>query len=47
VLSLDHFDHKVLESLQRSGAIVEGVERMTLEEIFVSLVMRGREEKSP
>jgi ABC-2 type transport system ATP-binding protein len=47
VLSLDHFDHEVLESLQESGAILEGVERMTLEEIFVSLVMRGREEKSP
>jgi ABC-2 type transport system ATP-binding protein len=45
VLSLDHFDNGVLESLQGSGAILEGVERMTLEEIFVSLVMRGREEK--
>jgi ABC-2 type transport system ATP-binding protein len=47
VLSLDHFDQGVLESLQGSGAILEGVERMTLEEIFVSLVMRGREEESP
>jgi ABC-2 type transport system ATP-binding protein len=47
VLSLDHFDQRVLESLQGSGAILEGVERMTLEEIFVSLVMRGREEASP
>jgi ABC-2 type transport system ATP-binding protein len=46
VLSLDHFDQGVLESLQGSGAILEGVERMTLEEIFVSLVMRGREEAS-
>jgi ABC-2 type transport system ATP-binding protein len=47
VLSLDHFDQGVLESLQGYGAILEGVERMTLEEIFVSLVMRGREEASP
>jgi ABC-2 type transport system ATP-binding protein len=46
VLSLDQFDQRVLERLQSSGAILEGVERMTLEEIFVSLVMRGREEKS-
>jgi ABC-2 type transport system ATP-binding protein len=46
VLSLDHFDQGVLESLQGSGAILEGVERMTLEEIFVSLVMRGREVES-
>ena len=46
VLSLDHFDQRVLESLQGSGAILEAVERMTLEEIFVSLVMRGREEQS-
>ncbi len=47
VLSLDQFDQKVLEELQSSGAILEAVERMTLEEIFVSLVMRGREEKTP
>ena len=47
VLSLDHFDQGVLESLQGSGAILEAVERMTLEEIFVSLVMRGREVESP
>ena len=46
VLSLDHFEQRVLESLQGSGAILEAVERMTLEEIFVSLVMRGREEQS-
>jgi ABC-2 type transport system ATP-binding protein len=46
VLSLDQFDEEVLEELQSSGAILEGIERMTLEEIFVSLVMRGRQEKS-
>jgi ABC-2 type transport system ATP-binding protein len=46
VLSLDQFDQAVLDRLQASGAILEGVERMTLEEVFVSLVMRGREEKS-
>jgi ABC-2 type transport system ATP-binding protein len=47
VLSMDHFDQGVLAALQASGAILEGVDRMTLEEIFVSLVMRGREEASP
>ena len=45
VLSLERFDQSVLAALQASGAIVEGVERMTLEEIFVCLVMRGREEQ--
>jgi hypothetical protein len=46
VLSFDHFDQSVLDALQTSGATLEGVERMTLEEIFVSCVMRGREEAS-
>jgi ABC-2 type transport system ATP-binding protein len=46
VLSSDHFDQSVLDALQTSGATLEGVERMTLEEIFVSSVMRGREEAS-
>jgi ABC-2 type transport system ATP-binding protein len=46
VLSLDRFDQSALDALQASGATLEAVERMTLEEIFVSLVMRGREEKS-
>jgi ABC-2 type transport system ATP-binding protein len=46
VLSIDRFDQAVLDGLQASGAILEGVERMSLEEIFVSLVMRGREEIS-
>lgn len=46
VLSSDHFDQSVLDALQASGATLEGVERMTLEEIFVSSVMRGRGEAS-
>lgn len=46
VLSSDRYDEAVLARLQNSGATLEGVERMTLEEIFVSCVMRGREETS-
>jgi hypothetical protein len=30
--------------LQAPGVIIEAIEPMTLEEIFVSSVMRGREE---
>ncbi len=47
VISMDQFDQAALDALQASGATLEGVERMTLEEIFVSCVMRGREETSP
>ncbi|MCY2968311.1 MAG: ABC transporter ATP-binding protein [Planctomycetota bacterium] len=47
VISMDQFDQAALDTLQASGATLEGVERMTLEEIFVSCVMRGREETSP
>jgi ABC-2 type transport system ATP-binding protein len=46
VISMDRFDQSVITALEASGATLEGVERMTLEEIFVSLVMRGREENS-
>lgn len=44
VLSLNRFDEAVSETLVASGAEIEAIDRMTLEEIFVSSVMRGREE---
>jgi ABC-2 type transport system ATP-binding protein len=45
-LSHCKFDDSIAQSLQATGADVEAVERMTLEEIFVSSVMRGREGES-
>lgn len=44
VLSLNRFDEAVPDTLLASGAEIEAIDRMTLEEIFVSSVMRGREE---
>lgn len=44
VLSFNRFDDAVPEMLVASGAEIEAIDRMTLEEIFVSSVMRGREE---
>ena len=44
VLSLNRFDEAVPQTLLASGAEIEAIDRMTLEEIFVSSVMRGREE---
>ncbi len=44
VLSLNKYNASVAERLQSSGASVESIEPMTLEEIFVSSVMRAREE---
>lgn len=44
ILSLNRFDDAVSQTLIASGAEIEGIDRMTLEEIFVSSVMRGREE---
>lgn len=43
VLSLNQFQPEVIETLRASGANIERVDTMTLEEIFVSSVMRGRE----
>jgi ABC-2 type transport system ATP-binding protein len=43
VLSIDRFDSRVAGMLVESGAEVEAIETMTLEEIFVGVVMRGRE----
>ena len=41
-LTVDRFITPLTSSLEASGATVEAIERMTLEEIFVSAVMRGR-----
>ncbi len=46
VLSCSHFHDRVLAELKDSGGAIESVESMTLEEIFVSSVMRGRERSS-
>ncbi len=43
VLSIDRFNSRVAETLLESGAELEAIETMTLEEIFVGVVMRGRE----
>lgn len=43
VLSLDRFNARVAETLVESGAEVEAIETLTLEEIFVGVVIRGRE----
>ena len=43
VLSTSQFSDQVPAQLQASGVVIEAVESMTLEEIFVSSVMRGRE----
>lgn len=46
VLSVNRFTDDLSERLQASGAVIETIESMTLEEVFVSSVMRGREEQS-
>ena len=46
VLTIDRFHSRVAETLVASGAEVEAIETMTLEEIFVGVVMRGREIES-
>lgn len=43
VLTTDRFTDELVTRLVSSGAQIEAVETMTLEEIFVSAVMRGRE----
>ncbi len=43
VFSLNQFEDSIAERLTGSGARLEAMEPMTLEEIFVSTVMRGRE----
>ena len=44
VLTLDRFQVEVEGQLQSSGATIETSEKMTLEEIFLAVVARGREE---
>ena len=43
LLRVSPFEPSVIEQLQATGASVEAVDRMTLEEIFVAAVMRERE----
>lgn len=45
VMTLDRYQVDVEDQLQSSGAILEASELMTLEEIFVAAISRGREEK--
>ncbi len=45
VMTLDRYQAEVEDRLQSSGATLETSEAMTLEEIFVAAVLRGREEK--
>lgn len=45
VMTLDRYKAEVEDRLQSSGATLESSEAMTLEEIFVAAVSRGREEK--
>ncbi len=45
VMTLDRYRPEVENQLQASGATLESSESMTLEEIFVAAVIRGREEK--
>ncbi len=44
VLSTNRFHEELPAELRHTGATIEGVEAMTLEEIFVHAVMRGRGE---
>jgi hypothetical protein len=44
VLTLDRYQAHAESQLQSSGATLEASEAMTLEEIFVAAVTRGREE---
>ena len=43
-LSFSRFGGELPNELQATGVVIESIESMTLEEIFVSSVMRGREE---
>jgi ABC-2 type transport system ATP-binding protein len=45
-LTTDHFSDAQVAACQASGSTVRGVDRMTLEEIFVATVMARREEVS-
>lgn len=43
VLVTSRFDETLISTLRSSGMVIDAIEQMTLEEIFVSSVMRGRE----
>lgn len=43
ILKAEPFEPAIVEALQTAGGVVEAVERMTLEEIFVAGVLRQRE----
>ena len=45
VMTMDRYQTDVEDLLQSSGATLESSEAMTLEEIFIAAVSRGREEK--
>jgi len=45
VMTMDRYQTDVEDRLQSTGATVESSEAMTLEEIFIAAVLRGREEK--
>jgi hypothetical protein len=44
VYSSNAFSDEIPRRCREAGATIEAIEPMTLEEIFVSSVMRGREE---
>jgi ABC-2 type transport system ATP-binding protein len=46
VLSLSQYREEIPQRLLATGASIEAIEPMTLEEIFVSIVLRGREEQN-
>jgi hypothetical protein len=46
-VTIDGFDSSAAELLAQSGAELEVSQPMTLEEIFIEVVMRNRLEESP
>jgi ABC-2 type transport system ATP-binding protein len=46
VLTASRFEPALLAELQAGGAVVEAVERMSLEEIFIATVQHRRQEKT-
>lgn len=45
VLTCSDFNEQVISSIEASGGHIEAIEEMTLEEIFLCVVLRGREVK--
>ncbi len=46
VVTTDRCDEALLGRVQQSGVIIEGLEKLTLAEIFVAAIARGRKESS-